>query len=910
MEMEHRLRANVIERLERDYQLKHMAGTQYMRKGICPAPHCGQKTLYTFYDSPWMLICGRPEKCGHRVHVKEIYDDLFNDWSKTAPATPENPQATARAYLEFARGFKYELIAGWFTQEHYWDHRLNAGSATVRFALEKGGYWERLIDQPERFGKMKARFRPTGDGLPGYKGVWWCPPSVDLLDVNELWITEGIFDAIALLHNAVPAVSMMSSAPCPSESLKALIKLHHDADRRLPHLVWALDNEPVAKANMRRWAKEARELGFTCSAALIPQQQNGRKLDWNDLHQRWQSIEDEAKRADRIEQDLDEARHLGDLLLADSAEEKGFLIYQRDERKAFHFSFQKRLYWFQLDLEQYDRAVSDLDSSERHDDQLLTDDQRRHKALRQAGAVSRISNCNFQALYYMRNDLTDEAWYYFRIERPQGPAIKSTFTAKQLTSAPEFTNRLLNVSNGAMFEGSAQQLKRILGPQLDCLKTVNTIEWIGYSREHGAYVFNDLAFAGGKLHKRNKEDFFDLGKLSIKSQSQSPVLQINPDMNGYNEGWFEVYWRCFGVQGLVVLAWWLGALHAEQIRQIHKSLMFLELVGEAGSGKTTLVELLWKLVGRTDYEGFDPSKATPASRARNFSQVGNLPVVLIESEREQREGQPVKHFDWDELKTAYNGRSVRSTGVKNNGNDTHEPPFRAALLIAQNNPVNASEPILQRLCHVHLTREHHTPETKQFAEQLERMPMDRISGFLVKALTQEANTMRIMEDNTSSYEQELLALPDIRTVRIAKNHAQLRSLVDALADIVPLGEQRKALAHAEIKRMAVERQQAINADHPTVREFWDLYDFLNGMDEKGALNHARRDGLIAVNLNEFVETAANKRQQVPVLSDLKRLLKTSKSPKFLESNKPVNSARALDAFDKPKTIRCWVFQGV
>lgn len=269
-----------------------------------------------------------------------------------------------------------------------------------------------------------------------------------------------------------------------------------------------------------------------------------------------------------------------------------------------------------------------------------------------------------------------------------------------------------------------------------------------------------------------------------------------------------------------------------------------------------------------------------------------------------------KHFDWDELKTAYNGRSVRSTGVKNNGNDTREPPFRGALLIAQNNPVNASEPILQRLCHVHLTREHHTPETKQFAEQLERMPMESISGFLVKALQREASTMALMEANTSVYEQELLALPGIRTVRIAKNHAQLRSLVDALAGIVPLGDERRALVHTEINRMGLERQQAINADHPTVREFWDLYEFLNGVDTKGALNHSRRDGLIAVNLNEFVEMAANKRQQVPVLTDLKRLLKTSKSPKFLESNKPVNSARVTDAFNASKTVRCWVFQSV
>jgi hypothetical protein len=70
----------------------------------------------------------------------------------------------------------------------------------------------------------------------------------------------------------------------------------------------------------------------------------------------------------------------------------------------------------------------------------------------------------------------------------------------------------------------------MLGLQLDNLKTVNTIDWIGYTREHGAYVFNDLAIAGGKVHKLNEEDFFDVGKLSVKSQSQSPVLHINPDL--------------------------------------------------------------------------------------------------------------------------------------------------------------------------------------------------------------------------------------------------------------------------------------------------------------------------------------------------------------------------------------------
>jgi hypothetical protein len=92
-----------------------------------------------------------------------------------------------------------------------------------------------------------------------------------------------------------------------------------------------------------------------------------------------------------------------------------------------------------------------------------------------------------------------------------------------------------------------------------------------------------------------------------------------------------------------------------------------------------------------------PPRAHPVARARNFAQVGNLPVVLIESEREKTDGSQTKQYDWDELKTAYNGRSVRSTGVKNNGNDTREPPFRGVVVIGQNHAVNASEPILQRV---------------------------------------------------------------------------------------------------------------------------------------------------------------------------------------------------------------------
>src|SRR5690606_28058566 len=150
--------------------------------------------------------------------------------------------------------------------------------------------------------------------------------------------------------------------------------------------------------------------------AQLPQRD--RKQDWNDLHQRWMFIEGADKRADKIEYDLKEARHHGALLLAESAAEKGVLMYEWREFNEFHFRFENRLYWFKMDMEKYNKAMQDLEGSERQEDQLLNDRQRREKALRRCGAVVEIANCYFEALYFLRNEITDESWYHFRVDFP------------------------------------------------------------------------------------------------------------------------------------------------------------------------------------------------------------------------------------------------------------------------------------------------------------------------------------------------------------------------------------------------------------------------------------------------------------------------------------------------------------
>ncbi|ALI11103.1 toprim domain protein [Pseudomonas fluorescens] len=853
-----------------------------------------------------MIICGRESKCAKRWHVKELYEDLFDDWSRRAPSCDQYPTATARAYLEFARGFRLELIQGWFSQESYYCRELNEGSTTVRFALDKGGYWERLIDRPHRFGKMKARFKP-GDSP---RGVWWCPPCVELLDVAELWIVEGIFDAIALAHNGIAAVSSMSSNAFPEESLRELARLRGG---KLPKLVWALDNEPGAHKYTRQWVQQARALGYECEAAQIPQP-DSRKVDWNDLHQRWAFIDDEPQRTEQIKRDLATARYHGSLLIAESATEKGALMYEWRERYEFHFEFESRLYWFKMDLEKFNKTMQALDSSERHEDQLLNDKQRRDKALRQCGGVVEIANCYPQALYFQRNEVTDESWYYFRVDFPHdGGSVKNTFTGGQVAAASEFKKRLLSMAAGAVFTGSGQQLDKIMKDQLYGLKTVETIDYLGYSKEHGAYVFGDIAVRNGIVSQVNKEDFFEFDKLRLKTLQKSIAMHIQRDAKQYRNDWLPMLWTCFGAKGIVALAFWFGSLFAEQIRAQYKSFPFLEVTGEAGAGKTTLLTFLWKLLGR-EHEGFDPSKSTRAGRQRAMGQVSNMPVVLIEGDRNEPDKAHAKGFDWDELKDFFGGGTLGTRGMKTSGNETYEPPFRGVVAISQNADVSASEAILTRIIKTHFARPAVTTESRAAADNLNLIPVEQLSHFLLMAVRAEAQVMAKFAERVAVHEQHLRQLKEIRVERIIKNHSQIMALVDCLCLICPLDENQRVTTHQALTSMALERQAAISADHPLVAEFWDVYEYLESLGEGPQVNHSVDPKLIAINLNDFAEKASDHRQNLADLKTLRTLLVNSRSRKLLEVNKATYSAvRAAQAANnamarKSTTVRCWTFQ--
>lgn len=947
------LLSEISQRLQQEFEFKTHG--KYLQQGRCPT--CKQKSLWTYAASPWVVRCERLNNCGHEAHAKDLYPELFNSWTEryqapelAKPVAEQNPLAAAQAYLSIARGFELAPIAGLYTQETYHDPRADqgrgAGSATVRFQVADT-WWERIIDSPWRFGKKKANFKLGGT----YAGHWWAMPSLSFVDLpppapdtavadamqramlaasaagpaaapapatlpppDELWLVEGIFDCIALAHHGIAAVALLSCNNYPEHALAALDSQlkRQGGTVKHPTLVWALDGDKAGRDFTRKHVAKARAAGWICKAAQIPQKGKS-KLDWNDLHQRGQLQEEHVKTY----------RYHGALLIAATAQDKALIIYNHTGRAEFDLDHGNKLYWFKLDLERYRKAAEQLDKDieEGHKPPMSADD-KRNAALIESGTLQPIANCKPQALYYQRNDVTGEAWYYFSVAFPHdGGTVKGTFTAGQLTAASEFKKQLLHMAPGAMFSGSSYQLEKIMQRQLENPKIVQTVDFIGYSAPHKTYILGQVAVREGQIIEANAEDYFDLDKLSIKTLQKSIRLAINTDAQDYDRSdWVRHLWSAFGAKGFIALTYWFGSLFAEQIRAEQQSFPFLEIVGEPGAGKTTLIQFMWKLCGR-DYEGFDPSKSTSAGRLRTFTQVANLPIVLIESDRETKTGHQahVKSFDWDELKDAYNGNSIRTTGVKTGGNETYDPPFRASIVISQNNPVAASQAIMERICHMTFTTQGFTPASYESAKALEKIEIEHVSGFLLAALKREASIVQHITEQTDANINYLLAQDGIHKPRIAKNHAQLLSVATALRGLVKISDEQFDQVRAQLVTMARERQQSINADHPLVVEFWEAFTYLDGMrphklsgdpDLRPLLNHSRSPDTIAINLNEFVEQAALHRQQIPVLAELKKVLRTGKTRKFIEV-KPVNSAiktRVEAGHETPVTVYCWIFE--
>lgn len=885
----------IVDELKRRFRFKKPGG-KWLQEGQCPA--CQRWKLYTAADDPKVVICGRANECGYRESVREVLADLFEDWSDRVKPTRENPHATADEYLRTGRGLDIAGLRGHFTQEFYKDPESGASSATVRFPLPEDSWWERIIDRPGRFDK-KARFKYGSK--PG--GHCWAHPEDTwevLAQMDEIWIAEGIFDALALRQNfkrleaggrkvKCTAVSAMSSNFWPGQFLAQLAQATTGA-RRKPDLVFAFDVGRAGVEAMREFTARARREHWTADAAIATIDGEGAKRDWNDLLLLQSSYTGEDRRGPLSSDSLERYRWNGAVTLAESAQKKAELIHERKALASFDLRFQNRTYWASRS------GGGDDDGSER---KLI---------------AREIANCAFRVLYRERDDIADETTYFLQVDFPgRRPTAKARFSSNAVADSGAFKKRLMAFAG--TWSGNGEQLDRIIKNQPGLDKVVTPIKATGYSDAHRAWVLGDLAVHDGRVYRLNSDRYFDFGRHAVKLRSDDRLLRIVYEPDRVDFEWLPDLWSAYGAKGFVALAFFMLSLFAQQVRGAplwHGSIPFLEITGLPGSGKSTLVVFLNKLLGRgagSGHEGYDPNKTSAAALGRILMRVANLPEGLIEGGRDEDKRTGQRQFDYNELLILFDGRNPRATGQKTDGYEVHEQPFLGTIYLMQNERIDAHPAVLERLVSMNIGKELHSEVGREAADRLKQLPIDALSGTIVHVARQEELFLKTFAERYQRHRAEMPKRVDgLINGRIIQNHSQLAGALEALPQLLR-GVRPEWIAEALdlLDTLALDRQQSSGGDHPLVSDFWDKVDYLIGREDSTAwaegrsLNqHRSRDKLIAINLVQFESRCHSAGIRPPNMDALKKVLRGCRSRKWIAS-KSVNNPAGV-------SVKCWIFE--
>ncbi|NRB42433.1 MAG: hypothetical protein HRU20_28850 [Pseudomonadales bacterium] len=888
------MRLDIVQELRNHATLKFSKQRgKMLRDGTCPGSDCGRKDAYINTESPGAVKCGSEGKgCGKVFPVTELFPWLFENLSERYPATNENPNATADQYMKGRRGFDISRLKGWYTQgrlklpNDVWDD-------TVRFYLneKKTEYWERMINNSALKVINPKTGKPVPKGNFSYKytyseGKYWAPPGQTIVAGNEVFIVEGIFHAIAMHLAGYKVVAAFSCTNLP----RLLIN-----EYKGQNITWnlAYDDEPGAHKHIRKYIKQLKQDNENFDIYLT----GSKGVDWDD-----------AARQDKLnDKYLEQCYFRGQLFRAESEEQYALNFWLQNEFPYFVFPFRNRLYSANINITELQTSLKKKDLE--------------HPGLEDFNShakVIEISNCYPQFLYIERDELTHDQKYCFNVTFSDSRGTNQAALEPSAINDPRnFSNALLNKTGGGLFEGTAGDMRTLRKLWLNYnVDYVEAIDFIGYHKHSQAYIFNNFAVHQGKVIEVNAQGYFAIDDLRLKTS----LKHINIISDGdCNTDWYPDFMECFGYNGFATLAFFIASLFTRQIKIKMGSFPILEVTGDREAGKSTLIRFIWKLLGRNNYEGFDMLEASRSGGNRELAQVSNLPVVILESDREQmdadgRSTKTSKSINWDTYKKITDLDGVISIrGVNNNGNDTKTPIFQASLCISQNDTVNGSEALLSRIVHLHCTTAHKKVENIPKADHLKQLKAEDIGGFLIHAISHEKEFLEHFFEVVETYRKRIRKDAKISSERIVDFHAQVMAAGDALSTLLPVTQVQKDTLYTHMLSRAHSRQGRLNKDHPMLEQFWDIYhylnqDFIEVNDETGThrkeverLNHATDPKLIAINLNQVEEMAGTHKQKLPPMSLIKQHLPTSQRHKF-HANKKAHS-KLFKA-----TINVWIFE--
>lgn len=259
---------------------------------------------------------------------------------------------------------------------------------------------------------------------------------------------------------------------------------------------------------------------------------------------------------------------------------------------------------------------------------------------------------------------------------------------------------------------------------------------------------------------------------------------------------FDDLWAVYGPEGVVALAWWVGAQHVAEIRANMNSYPFLEITAPAGGGSSFLLTYLSKLIGKETYRCCSPQHATKAGRLRNLENAGAESIVYLD------ESAGTKSFDWDEIKALYNGDSA-SYGTRD---EMREVTFKGTLVITANKPIECNDAVRSRMIDVRLKGEKLLDKPTHI-DALHRLTASDASVFGRTIERKKEHLLLTVNKLVPVYIEELaeglhfIHDPDPRGLH---NCAQVMALVNVLSDLLGLANEYRAAPLEVLRTIASE----------------------------------------------------------------------------------------------------------
>jgi hypothetical protein len=900
------LQKRISQALEHDNQFNFKRSNGKLIKGECPS--CNKKELFVNPARPWKVKCNRANNCGYEESTQAIYPEILEGLKDELSNDPKNPNGRADGYMRYMRGFPIEKMADWFTQGHYSVNNTTdeVNTPTVRFLVdaERHVFWERFIEKPIK-GKRRhhwagsrrklATNHPDFEDLNGtlQKGLWWTPPGQVIEDHDQVYLVEGIFHAIALHFSGVKAAATFAAGYFPSESIKPYLGKNIT-------WVWGLDFDKTGLENMAKHSETLENMGENTTLAIT-----GREYDdWDDLYKKGVLTKDSGRF-------FDGCLYRGLLEAAKTPDRKAFVFFREKGLRFFTIEFKSALYSVKIDTRKSDLNLDEL--KELNPDSLFD-----HKAVpgqfTSNATIEKISPCFPQYLYAERNQLTRELSFFVRVDFSNGaPRVQETLDKNALEGPKGFHKALVGIAAGGAFYGNDKDFRFIYDGWFHNKKAseeVKTLNYMGYDSEFGGYVFDKYGFKNGRYIEVN-----EIGLVQYQDKKTKTTLKdiefVVPDQVAKLD-WLAQAQTAFGMNGLLTIAYWFGTFYSEQLRKRLGWFPFFEMSGPPGTGKSTIIEFLWKASGRSGrYEGINPTKYTQAARGKAMTKFSGLPMVMVEGDTIEAK----QAFDINEMKDAFNGGPIRGVGLPTGGSETIEPPFKCGFMVAQNAMVDCEKAMISRFVHTHWTESHFSNEGFELLKMFRDMSHEQASKFMFEALKNEKQIMASILGHYQVLLAEFRDQPKIKMVRIQEVHALITACFYALDilfgnEAVQLREQVKNMMMAR----AIDRQKRMTDDHPDIENFWSVYEIINIKTEKDlnyeysqqtmdveVLNHSKDQELVAINLNEVAARAEQLRHRLPPVKELKRLLNHSTKYKFMDV-KPVSSQLTN------KSKHCWVFE--